>query len=143
MPAVERTLEIDLGGVRVSARLLSESAPRTTEAIAKLGTIAGTARHFKWGGPAFYLLSSDASLRDLPLENKAHLLAPGAVAFVPELGEFMFAYDDARIYDGAAGGMHGTVFAEIEGDLKELGDQAYKLRSEGEKPLRVTVQEAR
>jgi hypothetical protein len=140
---VERTLEIDLGGVRVSARLLSESAPRTSEAIAKLGTISGTARHVKWGGPAFYLQSSDANLRDLPLENKAHLLAPGVVAWVPQLGELMVAYDDARIYDGAAGGLHGTVFAEIQGDLKELGDQAYKLRSEGEKPLRVTVQEAR
>ncbi len=136
-----RKLQIDLGGVQVTARLLTDRAPKTAEALGRLGTVSGIARHAKWAGPAFYLQSDAPELAQLPLENRAHLLAPGAVVWAPTLGEFMVAYDDARLYDGATGGTHGTVVAEIDGDLAALGDQAYKLRSEGEKPLTMRVVE--
>ena len=129
-------LEIKLGDVTVRATLLGDAAPKTVAAIKKSLPLQGTALHAKWCGPAFFLLLAGTALNKLTqVENRIHLMPPGSIVWSPNVGELFVVYDDARLYNGAVGGLYGTLLAEIDGDLSDLAKEAFRMREAGVKPL--------
>ncbi len=129
-------LEIKLGNVTTRATLLSDAAPKSVAALKKSLPLQGSALHAKWCGPTFFLVLADTALNRLAqVENRIHLMPPGSVVWSPELGELFVAYDDARLYNGAAGGLYGTRLAQIDGDVSELAKEAFRMREGGSKPL--------
>ena len=128
--------EIKLGTVTVHATLLHDAAPLAVAALKKSLPLQGTARHAKWCGPCFYLALADTALNKVAkVENRIHLMPPGSIVWSPELTELFVVYDDARLYNGAVGGLYGTLLGEIEGDVSELAKEAFRMRESGVKPL--------
>lgn len=129
-------LEIDLDGVKVTARLLEDRSPATIAALKETLPVTGNALHAKWGGPFLYLLLKDKPrLEGLPFEKPIHIVPPGTVLFHPGICELVVAYDDVRFNDYGRTGNYGSVIGEIEQDLTELAEQAHKLRTEGAKKV--------
>ena len=128
--------EIRLGDVTVHATFLNDLAPQTVAAFKTALPLQGTARHAKWCGPCFYLALTGTALNKVAkVENRIHLMPPGSIVWSPELGELFVVYDDARLYNGAVGGLYGTLLGEIEGDVSELAKEAFRMRESGVKPL--------
>ncbi len=132
-------LEIDLDGFKITAKLLVEVAPLTAAALVEALPVTGMARHAKWSGPAFYHLMKPGTMPDLPLENGHHLLRPGFVVYVAQNCEILMVYGDARLCDGPALDLYGTVVGQIETDLAAVKQKVFQMRLEGEKPITIRV----
>jgi hypothetical protein len=137
---VARKLEITLDGVVVTARLLEEAAPETVKALFDVCPLEDVARHSRWSGSSFNVITRIERLQGLPVENSRHLLAPGTIVWIaPPESEFLVTYDDVRIYATAGKVLFGNLFAEIEGDLDKLRTAGHNLRLTGEKPISIRI----
>ncbi len=137
---MSKQLEIELDGVVVTARLLEDSAPETIKALFDVCPFEGVARHSRWSGTSFNVVSRVERLQGLPVENTRHLLPPGTLVWIgPPESEFLVTYDDVRIYATAGKALFGNLFAEIEGDLDRLRTAGHNLRLTGEKPIAFRI----
>jgi hypothetical protein len=133
-------MEIGMDDAIVTARLLEEVAPETIKALLEVCPLEGVARHSRWSGPSFNVVSRIDRLQSIPVENSRHLLPPGTIVWIaPPESEFLITYDDVRIFATAGKTLFGNLFAEIEGDLDDLRKVGHNLRLTGEKPLFICM----
>jgi hypothetical protein len=126
-------LDIELGGVTFTARLLTDRAPRTCAALLKAVPFSGRAVHSTWSGNMIHTLD------ELPLDVNATeapvgFQYPGLVTYSPSRRELSVCYGDAR-YRHSAGPEYVTPVAEIQGDLGPVIEVAARLQFEGATPI--------
>jgi hypothetical protein len=138
---MSRRVEIEIAGVIVTAVLLEELAPRTTNAFWEILPIEQTLRHVRWGGNGAYVI--ERKLRDealFPLENRIAYYFPNTIALKPEHGELAFSYGQSQARSLAGNGW-AAHFANIEGDTTAFLDVLAKTQREGGKPMVIRRKE--
>jgi hypothetical protein len=130
-----KRFELEVAGVIVTAVLLEDQAPQTSQAFWQALPIEQTLRHVRWGGNGAYVI--DRKLRDdnlFPLENQVAFYFPDTIALKPEHGEIAFSYGQAqaRSLSGNGWAVH---FANLEGDTAAFNMVLASTQREGGKPI--------
>lgn len=140
-----RKITITLGKAKATAELLDSDAPKTCDLVWKMLPLEGKTGHtIESGKEIFMILDSHPELTP---ENQTIYEIPGDVVIyykpaIPPPAEppkpaISFIYErDAQIRS-----LHGPVpvnlFARITEGLKELGDEAVRMRREGYEKMRI------
>ena len=135
-----RFIEIELDGVKVTARLLDDKAPKLCQALWDLMPINEIAAHAQWSGAMFRTTKNnwlDFKV-DYPqaLENRSGFQAPGDVVFHPPAKELAIAYGEAQ-FRWVTGNLVVSTVAAIQDDLTELSKKAVQLQFNGAKMMSV------
>jgi len=136
-----KRVELEAGGVTVTAVLLEDLAPRTTKAFWDILPIEQTLRHVRWGGSGAYVI--ERKLRDpelFPLENRVAYYFPNTIALKPEHGELAFSYGQSQARSLAGNGW-AAHFANVEGDTAAYLDLLARTQHEGAKPMIIRRKE--
>lgn len=135
-----KRIEVECGGVTVSAVLLEQEAPLTTQKFWDVLPIEQTMRHVRWGGNSAYTLVQSLKDPSFPVENRIAYYFPATIALKPEHGELAFSYgqSQARSLSGNGWACH---FANIEGDAGPFLAMLARTQHEGGKPLSIRRKE--
>ncbi len=129
-----RRIELEADGVRVTARLLEEKAPKTVERFWEALPIEQTLRHVRWGGNAAYVLVPELKDPSFGLESQVSFYHPGTIGYKPEHGELAFSYGQAQARSLAGNGW-ATHFATLEGEVESYLKVLERTQREGAKRL--------
>ena len=142
---MSRKITITLGKAKATAELLDEEAPKTCDLVWNMSPIEGKTGHTIESGKEVFM-NLDRKIK-LILENQTIHEIPGDVVIYikptippptdPPRPVISFIYErDAQIRS-----LHGPVpvnlFARIVYGLKELGDEAVRMRREGYQNMRI------
>jgi hypothetical protein len=137
-----RQVEIEVAGITVTAELLDEEAPRTTNAFWAILPIEHTLRHVRWGGNGAYVL--ERKLRDetlFPLENRIAYYFPNTIALKPEHGELAFSYGQSQARSLAGNGWAAHFANIVGGDTASFLKALASTQHEGGKPITMRRKE--
>ncbi len=131
---MSKRIELELDGVKATAVLQEDQAPRTVERLWGALPIDETMRHVRWSGSAGYILAP--ALRDpgFPLENRVSIYIPGTINYRPEHGEVAISYGPAQARDGN-GIAWATHAATLEGDASAFLSVVASMQHVGKKRL--------
>ena len=133
-----RTIELELEGVTVAAKLLDDKAPKTCQALWDVLPFEDQVTHARWSGGRCHTnnhpkLNIDASGYPM-IENASATQAPGDVVVMPLINEITVSYAP-----GPFGWMGQqwivTKVAVIEGEMGEFARKIERLQWEGAKKL--------
>lgn len=127
------TLDIEVGGVTFSGRLLTDRAPKTCAALLEALPFTGRAFHSTWSGNMIHTLDP-LPLAVAETEDPIGFQHPGLVVYSPTRQELSICYGDAR-YRYSGGPEYVTPVAEIQGDLAPVIAAAARLQFEGAMPI--------
>ncbi len=133
----QRRIEIELDGVVVTARLLSERAPETCDLMWAALPYEDRVTHAKWSGQMFHTNTPiDLPVGDgsypLGIEGRTAFQQPGMVVYYRPAKEFAVSYGDAQ-FSWETGPLFVTPVAQIEDDLTEFAKKADELMWKGAK----------
>ncbi len=135
-----RRILIEVGDLKLTARLLDEKAPKLCQAIWDILPIEDTVAHAQWSGAMFHTVKNNwLDFRvDYPtgMENRGGFQAPGDVVFKPPAKELAIAYGDAQ-FRWVTGNSEVSTVAVIEDDLTELAKLAERMQWDGAKRMSV------
>ena len=135
-----KRIEIEVGGVTVTARLLEKEAPETSSRVWEALPVEATLRHMRWGGNAAYILAPSIKDPSAKVENQVSFYIPGTICLRPEHGEVAFPYGQAQARS-LTGNAWATYFADLEGDTNALFDQLRSTQRQGGKPITIRRKE--
>jgi hypothetical protein len=135
-----RRIELEVEGVKATARLLDDKAPEVNQKLWDALPIEENCRHVRWGGDAAYILTSKLKDPSFPLENRVTFYIPGKISLKPEFGELAFGYGQA-LARNAKGNGWATELAVFEGGAEEFLEVMERTISEGGKRLVIRRQE--
>jgi hypothetical protein len=133
-------LELIVGDLRFLARLETEGAPQTVDAIRRLLPLESRIIQARWSGEAAWIPLGELDVGVGP-ENATSYPSPGELLLYPggvSETEILFAYGRA-CFAGTAGQLAGNHFATVvegSGALPELGR---RVLWEGAQPIVMTV----
>jgi hypothetical protein len=140
-------LEIELDGKIVTARLLEESAPRTTAAFKSLLPLTGYATNTKWSGPMAHFWGPERANRGSiglhvdPVERPTLFHWPGYLYHYPEWDGLRIPVGDAHM-SGAFRVAEMTPFAKFEGDWSSFRETGSNLYITGARPMSIRLLES-
>jgi len=141
-----RRITINLGKARATAELLDDDAPKTCELVWSMLPVEGRTGHTMESGKEVFM-DLDGKTRITPENQTIHEIPGDVVIYLkptippPSLSPrpvISFTYErDAQIRS-----LHGplpvNLFARITSGLKELGDEAIRMRREGYEKMRIS-----
>ena len=131
-------LGVDLDGVRGTAELLPELAPRTVAAFLDLLPVADRAVHGRWSGQVVWV---KRPLPDLPEENPVHLPAPGSLVLLHGAGEIMLVVGEAAIHSGLGLPRSANRFGQLADGAEAICLRGRRLNRDGARQLRLWLQD--
>ena len=137
-----RHVELEVAGVTVTAVLLDDLAPKTTNAFWEILPIEQTLRHVRWGGNGAYVI--ERKLRDealFPLENRVAFYFPNTIALKPEHGELAFSYGQSQARSLSGNGWAAHFANVVGGDTAAFLDVLARTQREGAKPMVIRRKE--
>jgi hypothetical protein len=129
-------MEIDLDGAVVRARLNTEKAPKTSQAVWDALPFEGRAVHAQVSGDMFRMLD-ETPVGDLELESTTYFQHPGSVVYYPGIKEIAFCIGRAA-FAATQGFFKVTPLAELElaSDYPAWAKKGDDLRITGTKRIR-------
>ena len=152
-----KKLEFELGGVKATAELFEDRAPKTVAAVWKAleKPLERECRHARWSGDEVYFYSPETD-RDVPLENHSVNCEPGELFWfympagalkgrghTPELMKSLEVFEIAIIYGEsdfrrmAEEGWRGNIFGEVTENREAFFKACNRVLSEGYQPIKV------
>lgn len=135
-----RTLELEIEGVKVVARLLDKDAPETCQALWDVLPLEDQVIHSHWAGGRLHTTHHPDLNLDLSsyprVENASSYQGPGDVIVEPTSGEINVVYAPGQ-YKWTAITMPVTRIAVIEGDMTPFAQKIERLQWEGAKWLTI------
>ena len=122
-------VDVQLGALRLRARLLVERAPGAVQALHAVLPLVGQATHDQWSGELFRICGSApvlASDSDTPVPFQH----PGLIVLDPSGAELAVCYGQGRLQDGF-GPLRAVPLAQIGGDLASLAQFGQALQFHG------------
>jgi hypothetical protein len=134
--AESRFMEIELDGVVIRARLNTEKAPKTSQAVWDALPFEGRAVHAQVSGDMFRMLD-ETPVGDLELESTSYFQHPGSVVYYPGIKEIAFCIGKAA-FAATQGFFKLTPLAELElePDYLAWAGKGDDLRITGSKRIR-------
>src|SRR4051794_11883255 len=132
-------LEIEVAGIRFSARLEEDEAPKTVTAFRRLLPLESRMIHARWSGESCWIPFGELDVGFGP-ENATCYPAPGQLLFYPggvSETEILFPYGPTA-FASKAGLLAGNHFATIVEGVDRLHELGRKVLWEGAQPLRAT-----
>jgi hypothetical protein len=128
-------IEVVLGDEVFHATLFTDSAPKTTAAMAQALPFEGRAVHAQLSGDMFRMFEH-APIAVEDTENRESFQYPGEIVFYPPIKEIAIAYGAAR-FRGTASPVYLTPLGVIdEEEIPRLAKAAERLQWDGTKPIR-------
>lgn len=135
-------LRITIGPYSLRARLETELAPKTCEAVRRLLPIRAQIIHARWSGESMWIPGGAAHLK-LDYENNTSHPAPGEVLLYPggrsEM-EFLVPYGPT-LFASKAGQLSGNHFATVVEGLEQLRELGKRVLWEGAKDVLIEEEE--
>ncbi len=134
-------LRITIGPYTFRARLETDLAPKTCEAVRQLLPIKAQIIHARWSGEAMWIPGGDVRL-GLDYENNTSHPAPGELLLYPggrsEM-EILVPYGPAQ-FASKAGQLSGNHFATIVEGLDQLRELGRRVLWEGAKDVLIEAE---
>ena len=141
-----RRITITLGKAKATAELLDSDAPKTCDVVWNMLPIEGRTGHTIESGKEVFM-DLDQETRIVPENQTIHEILGDVVIYfkptipppsLPPRPVISFIYErDAQIRS-----LHGPIpvnlFARITSGLKELGDEAVRMRREGYEKMKIS-----
>lgn len=131
-------IELEIEGVKASAKLLEDSAPLTCQAFLRALPFESMCVHSRWSGGRLHtgnLLNLGIDISNYPdIENPSSYQAPGDIVFEPITGELNVVYAPGN-YRWMGAGWPVTKIGIIEGDFSSFARKIERLQWEGTKKL--------
>lgn len=140
---MEKKLEIEIDGVKFTAKLLEKDAPKTCRTIIKILPIESEAIHQIWSGEGIYIPCEHAFERltvQSQRENATVYPGYGDVGWYSPDSEIFIVYGQVR-WHTAEGPASCNVFAKIVDNLEKLREKGIKIRKEGAKKAYIKLKE--
>lgn len=143
-----RQFTIELSGIRATAVLLEDTAPKTTAALAEFLPLIGTATNTVWSGPLTRFWNPSGGPEgetplEVELDNVAQvLLYPGFIYYLPvhPWRGLRISTVDTTMMKGSMNGGDGMAMipvAKFIDDWSAFREEAEKLIVEGAKEMRI------
>jgi Protein of unknown function (DUF3830) len=129
-------LQIDVGGVRFSARLEEEAAPQTVAAFRRMLPLESKLIHARWSGESCWIPFAERDIGIGP-ENATSYPAAGELLLYPgglSETEILFPYGPTQ-FASKAGVLAGNHFATIVGGGEQLRELGPRVLWEGAQPI--------
>jgi hypothetical protein len=140
-----RKITLTLGKAKATAELLDSDAPKTCELVLSMLPVEGRTGHtIESGkevlmeiGPTTKIIPENQTIHEIPGDVVMYLKPTIPPPSIPSRPVISFIYErDAQIRS-----LHGPIpvnlFARITSGLKELGDEAVRMRREGYEKMRI------
>jgi len=139
-----RKIAVEFDGVKLTATLLEEWAPKTTEAFANILPLAGKATNTVWSGNITRFWGPRGERGEIPLdiaepEHGQTLHWPGYIYYFPSLRGIRICYGDNGCMGGPWSAATMTPLARFDGDWNAFREKAEAQLTEGEKSLSFRV----
>ena len=138
-------IEVDVAGVKLTATLLEEKAPKTVAAFKKILPVEGRITNTAWSGDITRFWGPVGPEGELGLEditepeNGQTLHWPGYIYYFPGWKGIRICYGDNGCMSGSWGAASMTPLARFDGDWSAFRDIAKSLFVEGAQPMTFRV----